>query len=349
MAQARKFRNHAQEPHIGSSVIRSLRAPLKEHDLDPDQLMAESGITKHNVEMTNGEIPLKGWMNFMEKAALHARNPLLGVDLARTAGPETLGAVGFLFLSSPTIHEAFVNMCHYMNLLQGVTNAHLICDEYETEWVYQIMHVDELKCIQDVEFSLALNKRLIKIYAEDKIDIISVNFRHAPQMDPREYERRIKAPVNFNQEVNSIVIPAAANRIPGKVLDPSLAPILKAYLDQELHAMNKIKTLADQVQHALYGNRIPLPITAKKVAHHIGLSEASLYRKLKAEGVRFSDLLEERNFGLAKEYLSSTDMSVTQVAHIIGFADSSSFCRAFTRWSGGFSPSTYPKADFPFL
>ncbi|MFC4347265.1 AraC family transcriptional regulator [Kordiimonas lipolytica] len=345
MLEAAKLQKIKQEPHIWSSVIRSLRAPLKENDIDADQLMAEVGISKHDVDLTNGEIPLKGWMNFMEKAAVNAGNPLLGVDLARTAGPETLGAVGFLFLSSPTIHEAFLNMCHYMNLLQGVTNAHLVIDDYETAWVYQIMHVDELKCIQDVEFSLTLTKRMIKIFAEDKIDVLSVNFRHSPQMDRREYEKRIKVPVHFNQEVNSVVIPTQHLNMTGKILDSSLAPILKAYLDEEQASFNKIKTLSDQVRYVLYGQRIPLPITAKKVARHVGLSEASLYRKLKSEGVRFSDLLEERNFGLAKEYLSTSDMTVTQVAHIIGFADSSSFCRAFTRWSGGITPSEFPKSE----
>nr|WP_281500560.1 AraC family transcriptional regulator [Kordiimonas marina] len=321
--------------------MRSLRTPLIEHDIDPDALMLESGISPDDVMRTNGEVPLRGYLRFMELAAQHSGNPILGVHLARSAGPETLGAIGFLFLSSKTILEALQNLAHYINLLQGVTYAQVIQDEEETSLVYQILHARDHDCRQDVEFSLTLTKRLIKIFAEDDIDILGVHFRHGPLVDKKLYEKQIKAPVFFNQDQNCVTIPASANRVRGKVLDESLSPILRQYLDKEFETVQRMKTFGDQVEYVLYGNRIMPPLTALKVAHHIGMSEATLYRRLKAEGISFSDLLDTRNYNLSKEYLQTTTMSVTEIAHLIGFAESASFTRAFARWSKGLTPTDY--------
>lgn len=329
------------EPLIWSTVIRSLRIPLLEHDLDPDALMRVSGIDPQDVMRTNGEVPLKGYLRFMELAAQQSGNPTLGLHLARSAGPETLGAIGFLFLSSKTILEAMQNLSHYINLLQGVTFAQVVQDEEETSFVYQLLHVKDHDCRQDVEFSLMLTKRLIRIFTEGEVPISGVYFRHAPLADRRVYEKLIKAPVYFGQDYNCVSIPASCNRVRGKVLDESLSPILRSFLDREFETIQRMKTLGDQVEYILYGNRIAPPITARKVAQHIGMSEATLYRRLKAEGVSFSDLLDARNFTLARDYLTTTRMTATEIGYLIGFADSASFSRAFSRWSGGIGPSEY--------
>ena len=94
----------------------------------------------------------------------------------------------------------------------------------------------------------------------------------------------------------------------------------------------------------LLGNRIKAPVTATKMARYLGISAATLYRKLKAEGTTFGEIQDDVHFEIAKSYLAESALSVTQIAHILGFAESASFTRAFTRWSGGRTPTGYRKA-----
>ena len=332
------------EPRIWSSVVRGLQLPLTEHNIDFEQLLSSCGIDQDDLQKVHGKVPLRRYLRLMETAAELAGDPLLGVRLARSCGPETLGAVGFLFLSSRTLAEALSDFCAYLNLLQDTTDFQFTQDRRHIAFHYQMYGIPDIDCRQDVEFSLALTSRMIRIFGGADVEISGVSFRHSPSVPATEYERLLKAPTSFNQESNSVRIPARLARLRAHAFDSSLASILKDFLDGELERRGRIRSVPDQVRHALIGNRIPAPVTAGKVAKYLGVSQATLYRRLKAEGTTFGKLLDEVHFEIARNYLAVSALSVTQIAHIVGFAESASFTRAFTRWTGGTTPSQFRKA-----
>ena len=336
------------EPLILSAVVRSLTPSLLEHDIDPERLYRKAGISAQDVARSNGEVPFKNWLKFLDLAASQANNPIFGIHLSRSCGPETLGAIGYLILSAKTALDALLTLGDYINLVQGSTLSKVIQDKYETTYTYQIMDIDDEDCRQDVEFSVALTKRLIRIFSEGEAKALAVNFRHSPQVDRKLYERQLKVPVFFNQDFNGIVFPKSINTVTGKVLDPNLAPILRKYLDDEMASLNKVHSFTDQVSHILHDNSVQPPLTANKIAFHMGISEPTLYRRLREKNVKFSELLDKRNFHLSKEYLETTRMAITEIAQVIGFSESASFSRAFSRWSGGITPSQFRKNSARF-
>lgn len=332
------------EPRIWSSVVRGLQLPLTELNVDYLALLADCDITEEDLKIVHGKIPLKKYLKFMEHAATISHDPLLGIRLARSCGPETLGAVGFLFLSSRTLAEALADFCAYLNLLQDTTDFEFTQDRRSIAFHYQMYGVPDIDCRQDVEFSLALTSRMIRMFGGPDVEIASISFRHSPSVPVAEYERLLKTDTRFNQESNSVTVPAKMARVRGHALDASLAGILKDFLDTELLQRGRIKSFLDQVRHVLIANRIAAPVTAEKTAKFLGISPATLYRKLKAEGTTFGKLLEQVHFEIAKSYLAESALSVTQIAHIVGFAESASFTRAFARWSSGTTPSQFRKA-----
>lgn len=344
MKQAARETAANTEPRIWSSVIRGLQLPLIENNVNYADLLHDCGIAEDDLQQVHGKVPLKKYLKFMENAAIIADDPLLGVRLARSCGPETLGAVGFLFLSSRTLAEALSNFCAYLNLLQDTTDFQFSQDRQSIAFHYQMYGVPDSDCRQDVEFSLALTSRMIRIYGGPDVEISGISFRHSPSVPVADYERLLKAETRFNQESNSVVVPATLARIRGRALDSGLSGILKDFLDEELKRRGRIKTFTDQIRHVLLGGRVAAPVTALKVARYLGISQATLYRRLKAESTTFGKLAEEVNFEIAKNYLAESALSVTQVAHIVGFAESASFTRAFTRWTGGTTPSSYRKS-----
>lgn len=334
----------ATEPRIWSSVVRGLQLPITEQNLDFTSLLTDCGIAEDDLSKVHGKIPLKHYLRFMEHAAVAADDPLLGIRLARSCGPETLGAVGFLFLSSRTLAEALSDFCAYLNVLQDTTDFQFTHDRHHLAFHYQMYGIPDIDCRQDVEFSLALTSRMIRIFGGGDVEIEAISFRHSPSMPVAEYERLLKTEARFNQESNSVIVPAALARVSGHALDPSLSGILKDFLDAELLRRGRIHSLTDQVRHVLIGNRIKAPATAEKMARYLGISVATLYRKLKAEGHTFGDILDDVHFEIAKNYLADSALSVTQIAHIIGFTESASFTRAFARWSDGMTPSQYRRS-----
>ena len=74
--------------------------------------------------------------------------------------------------------------------------------------------------------------------------------------------------------------------------------------------------------------------TQAEVARVLALSARTLHRRLEEAGTSFTALLDETRRALAEEYLRRTDFSVAEVAYLLGFAEASSFNRAFRRWTG---------------
>jgi len=74
------------------------------------------------------------------------------------------------------------------------------------------------------------------------------------------------------------------------------------------------------------------------------MSPRTLQRRLRDQGILFNDVLDTMRFRAAKAYLAPGDIAGAEVAYLLGFAEQSSFDRAFKRWSGGLTPTEYRRS-----
>ncbi|MHA7685703.1 helix-turn-helix transcriptional regulator [Cupriavidus sp. PET2-C1] len=79
--------------------------------------------------------------------------------------------------------------------------------------------------------------------------------------------------------------------------------------------------------------------TGPVVATQLGMSEATMRRRLAEEGTSFSAILVEARMSRALALLQMTDLSVREIAYETGYDSPSSFAARF-RERYGFSPST---------
>ena len=78
----------------------------------------------------------------------------------------------------------------------------------------------------------------------------------------------------------------------------------------------------------------------ESIARRLAMSPRTLQRRLRDRGAFFNDVLDAMRFRAAKSYLAQGDTAGTEVAYLLGFAEQSSFNRAFKRWSGQ-TPTDY--------
>jgi AraC-like DNA-binding protein len=79
------------------------------------------------------------------------------------------------------------------------------------------------------------------------------------------------------------------------------------------------------------------------VAEKMSMSTRTLRRRLKGEGSSYRELLDEVRYGLAKEYLASTRLSMDEISSLLGYTESGNFSHAFRRWSDR-SPSDWRRS-----
>ena len=75
-------------------------------------------------------------------------------------------------------------------------------------------------------------------------------------------------------------------------------------------------------------------IGIESVARALGLSRQTLYRRLKAEGATFEQVLDGLRRRLALRFIEEQGMAVKEATWRLGFSDPAAFSRAFKRWTG---------------
>ena len=76
------------------------------------------------------------------------------------------------------------------------------------------------------------------------------------------------------------------------------------------------------------------PIRIEPVARALGCSRQTLYRRLKAEGLTFEQVLDGLRRRLALTLVRDPALPVKEIAWRLGFSDPAAFSRAFKRWTG---------------
>ena len=71
-----------------------------------------------------------------------------------------------------------------------------------------------------------------------------------------------------------------------------------------------------------------------EVADAVGLSARTLQRRLADAGTSLREVVDEARHEQALEELAKDDATITDIAFLLGFSETSAFDRAFRRWTG---------------
>ena len=98
--------------------------------------------------------------------------------------------------------------------------------------------------------------------------------------------------------------------------------------------------IANAIRQIIATYTVATDIGIADVAKLTDTSVRTLQRRLKAEGLKFNDLLNEAKYEHAKAMLRDSSETVAAIAKALGYSDPAHFTRAFRRWSG-MSPTAF--------
>ena len=112
---------------------------------------------------------------------------------------------------------------------------------------------------------------------------------------------------------------------------------LLAVCDELLSELKSRIGVAGEIR-ALLLRDITNPPTLAAIAKLLEVSDRSLRRQLRDQGISFRGLLDELRTQIALKYLRTTKLANEDIALALGFSDAANFRRAFRRWTNK-SPS----------
>ncbi|MDP2147720.1 MAG: helix-turn-helix transcriptional regulator, partial [Pseudomonas sp.] len=99
-------------------------------------------------------------------------------------------------------------------------------------------------------------------------------------------------------------------------------------------------SLAMRIKHDLRQRPAQQWPETDSLAHELCMSASTLRRRLAEEGQTYQGLKDSVRKELAVVWLAEADISFAEIASRLGFADVSSFYKAFRKWSGS-NPGHY--------
>lgn len=174
----------------------------------------------------------------------------------------------------------------------------------------------------------------------EKQCVKAVHFTHAEPTYRAEYDRIFRVPVEFGSDKNALLTDDAllAYRAPSS--SRHVSEILSAHAEALLEKLESSKSTRGRVESLLMPRLHSGDVGIDTIASTLGLSRQTLFRKLKAEGVTYEDVLDELRHKMALHHLVGQKASVKQAAYLVGFSEPAAFSRAFKRWTGS-SPRMY--------
>lgn len=171
--------------------------------------------------------------------------------------------------------------------------------------------------------------------------ITAVHVTHAEPPYRAEYERIFQVPVTFGSSTNALQIDEALLSSCEFPASPRyVTDVLRDHAEALLQQLERSQTIRDRVERLLIPMLQTGEVRIDATAGALGLSRQTLFRRLRADGVTFEQVLDELRHKLALNYLGVNKASVKQTARLVGYSDPSAFSRAFKRWTG-VSPRVY--------
>lgn len=149
-----------------------------------------------------------------------------------------------------------------------------------------------------------------------------------------EYDRVFGVPLFFSSDKNAILFGEELMSVRLPPMNPHVKRLVTKEAETLLARLESSKSIRGRVESQLLPMLHTGEARVETIAAKLGVSRQTLFRKLKAEGVTFEQVLDELRRKLAVQYLKDKKTSVNETAYLLGFSDAAAFSRAFKRWTG---------------
>jgi AraC-like DNA-binding protein len=332
----------AGQNSILGSYVKAVSRALDAAGCDGAALLAEAGIDPGDLEGLDTRCPLRNTRELWRIAVAATGDPAFGIKVANHYKHTTFHALGYGTSASSTLKEAFERVCRYCHVVSDAVDYQFF--RRDSKYHFVIEHSVDITA-EAVDSMVSTYLRMCRSLIGGHYSPLLIELRRARPAVIDDYERLWRAPLRFEAEQSCMIFDAESIE---RLLDsgnPELARQSDAISSRYLVRIerNNIVARAREVLTQRLKGGEP---SQEYVAETLNMSPRTLQRKLGDSGTTFKEILDETRRAMALAYLSSSQHSVNEVTYLLGFSCTSSFTRAFRRWTG-LSPTDWRARTAP--
>ena len=268
------------------------------------------------------------------------QDPHFDLHLGGLFNFSTAGTLAYVLMHAPTLGAALTQLCRYQDLAcQGVR-------AFQTpapEWPGGIWLNVELTSPAIIHPRYVLNSELSICLAAfgtltgQPVQPRAVHLAYPRPADTREHEQVFgTAALTFDAPTTAVAFDAATLAQPVLHANPALFPLFEQHAAALLAQLptNQPPSLVEKVRGEIVRQLKGEAPTLATVAARLCFGVRTLQLKLKDAGHTYQQLLDAVRRDLAQSHLREPHLSITDVAFLLGYSESSVFVRSFKKWTG---------------
>lgn len=307
-------------------------------------LLTHAGVDEADLAALDTRHPVDALLALLRAGAALAEDPAFALHFGEYVPCERVSLAAPIGGAAKDVTEALALVNRYTPLsidfpaLAGSDRYAFVTDAAGL-WLVDRRPADDRAELTELVFS-RMTQGIRRVQRSDVLRAVHV--RHAAPAHRAHYARIFRVPVHFGSGRNALLLDPSYQFTPLTPAPAHVTRVLAAHADAKLDELAQQRSCRGRLEREL---RVVLPhgdVGIAAMARRMAMSRQTLYRRLKAEGVTYEQVLSALRRAMAEELLRAGALSVREVASRLGFADAAAFSRAFKRWTG-----RSPKALLP--
>ena len=288
------------------------------------------------------------YRRLVQNALYESRDPALGLTASRQENYlSRFGYWGYAILSSADWGQA-----NRMALRYWEVTGSLVRLTFQDEGDI---------CAWEIHPVLAPGREEILIFAVEKLlsalfatiefttgnppPIREIRVSYQPPAHAFLYEEYWRTKVLFGREKNLFRMDASLLKRPILLANPRIMETCLEQCRELLFRLRRMDEMVEMVRRVILASPGHFP-NGEEAAKKLGVSPRTLRRRLQERNASYRKVLDEVRAELATGYLTTTSLSMDEIAELLGYTETTAFRRSFKRWVGR-SASSVRKNAFP--
>jgi len=297
---------------------------------DVRRLLQDAEIDPSVLDDPDGRVPSDKVSLLWSKAVESSGNSAIGLAAAKEAEPGGFDVVGYAMMSAPDLRGVLERICRYVRIVSDAASLDMLEEPDAIGVMLSLRSLVRSVPWQRYAYDFMTLCTFCRWVLADQVRPVRLELVVPPDTDLSAHEAIFGCPIRSASR-SAIFFSAAdagrslptANRV--------LSQFHESIADEQMKRLGLLgigaRVRGEIIKHLPEGEpRRPA------IARAMAMSDRTLQRRLQEEETSFGALLDEARRDLAARYVARPDLSLSEVAYLLGFNNQSSFFRAWKRW-----------------
>jgi AraC-like DNA-binding protein len=327
---------------IIANYYKCLTKVLLEEGVNINPYLKQEGLDRATAFSAEHPHTLEQYYRVVKRVVAGSKIDGVGLKFGQQTKLTDYGILGFALLGCANLVETaklaskFISMTsNLLEMDQRIEKSAAIVSFRELQPLFWSQPFLIEECISE---TMAIRKALLPEL--EGHHPIKINLTYAKPSYAKLYDDIFQCPISFNQPKNELWLPASWLELPISTANEVASEVCAQQCELITSHLSNQGDMVDRVRRTLLSHSMISILRLEEMAEELHLSPRTLRKRLYDSGTSYKEIVNEIRVQTAMEYLSGSNLSVQEVAYLIGYEHSPNFFRAFKK-SVGVTPEQY--------